>query len=114
MLVTTTYSYLKNITMKIYKQPPPVEVIRLCITRAGEKKEFLTVDDCTPEECEIELKKIISTSNKVTIFTKGQKTNIQIRRAIGAKNLESFSFTFYGLSAIETKELILSALNKEN
>ena len=35
----------------------PVDVIRIKITKQGERAEYMTLSECTPEECETTLRR---------------------------------------------------------
>lgn len=89
--------------MKIYKHVPR-PVIRLQIVKANHTTEYLTVSECTAQEALNELKELIRPY--ADIFPSGRKTTINIREAVGSKNGKGISFSFYGLTPNETKNII--------
>ena len=97
--------------MKLYTPPPPEPVIRLLIKKQGEVSRYLTLHQCTSEEAYNHIKKLIEAQN-LSVFPNGDKINIQIREAIGAKNGKATFLSFYGMSTKELEDLIVNSLKK--
>ena len=97
--------------MELYKPAEPVEIFRLTVRRQGEKNIHLSVHKTTAEKIKDELKNILAPH--VDPFAEGKKTGIDIRRAMGAENLEATSISFTGLSVQETFDIIMDYLNKK-
>jgi len=98
--------------MKIHEQIP-VYVIRIQISKVGDKRQYLTLSETTADEVEAMCKSIIE-SQKLSIFTQGHKTRIDIREGWGKKNGSSRSVSFKGLDTKITLNLIIAHLNKTN
>ncbi len=97
--------------MKIYEKSLSPNLYLINIKRQGEKTEHLTLYDCTQQECISELKRIISEANP-DLFYNGRTTTVEVREYYDRKNGKSMSFSFRGLSPIETKRIIMEALNQ--
>lgn len=89
--------------MKIYN-PQPNKVVRLTIVQQGDKTQTLTLCETDKEEVREWLKNILK--DKCEVFPNGIATTINIRDAVGAKNLQSISLRLYGLKPIEIIEFI--------
>ena len=96
--------------MKIYNPEPPI-LVRIQITRQLEQTYYLTLCETTRKEVINFCKKIIK-NQKLDPFIGGKKTALNIRDAIGGKNLKSETISFYGLSTEETYNLIYNHLTK--
>lgn len=94
--------------MKLYK-PIPDEVFRVAITKAGTKPERLTLSDTTLDDCFVILQQLVF--NEAHPFKEGLKTTVEVRRGIGKENLESRSFSFYGVEPKKVLELINNYLH---
>jgi hypothetical protein len=97
--------------MKLHK-PQPLEFTRLMITRQGDEPQYLNFVETNIDEMKVFLEELI-TKEKVSPFIGGKKTSINIRRAIGGDNKEAKSISFYGLTPLYVKELILKNFNNE-
>ena len=95
--------------MKIYN-PQPENLIRLMITKSGEKTEYLTLCECDAPWVLEWLKMLFKNTSP---FVSGKRTTIQIREAIGGKNGKSMSIAFFGLSPIDVKNRIVNELPKK-
>jgi hypothetical protein len=96
--------------MKIYNNEP-THVQRICIKRQGNSTQYLNIVDTNQDECFNFLLNLIKTQNLSPIIN-GNRTNIQVRDAIGSKNLIGKSFSFFGLDPIQVKELIIKNIEK--
>lgn len=92
--------------MKIYT-PEPNHLVRIQIRRAKEKTFYLTFYETTQEEVINFVKDTIK--SHASPFPVGTRTAIDIRKAIGSKNLKSKSISFYGLTTEATYKLIIKA-----
>lgn len=97
--------------MKIYKKKKDA-LIRIRITKKGELDQYLTLVDTNQQETFEYLCFIIENVKVPVTAFKGGMTNIQIREAIGGKNLKAISFSFKGLSTRDTYNLIVESINK--
>lgn len=98
--------------MKIYKQEPK-KFIRIMISRKGDDTTcYLTLIDCTANQVEDFLKKLIHAQG-LSPFQTGNVTSIGIREAVGAKNGTSKSLSFRGLSPKATYDLIVKSIEPE-
>jgi len=93
--------------MKIH-EPIPENVIRLMITKSGEKTEYLTLSDCTQTEAINWLKELFG---NLSPFVVHKRTTIQVREAIGGANGKCRSIAFFGLNPDQVKHYIIEDLN---
>lgn len=95
--------------MKEYKRAPSPHLVRLQIRRHKEKIYYLTLCETTKEEV-VQFCKDLINAQKLDVFNNRNRTRIDIRDSIGAKNLGSKTVSFYGLSGEETFDLICKKL----
>lgn len=95
--------------MEIY-DPKPEKLVRLQICKKGEKTEYLTLCKTTKEDVKKFISDILKEEKTPIVLNDDKKTSVNIREAIGAKNLKSISISFRGLSAKETLNLILKKM----
>ena len=98
--------------MKIYN-PEPEILVRIQICKSLDQTYYLTLCETTKEKVLSFCKEIIKKQN-LDPFIGGKKTSINVRDAIGAKNLKSETISFYGMSTEETYNLILKKLKNES
>ena len=97
--------------MKFHKHKPEY-IIRVIIRRQGEANQYISLCDTTPEEVEAEFKAILKPYLTDNPFASGKKTSIEIREAIGAKNMKSRSFSFHGLTVTEVHKILIDKIQK--
>lgn len=98
--------------MRIY-QPEPDDIIKVIIYKVGEGRQYLNLYDTTLEEVEAFIKKVIQDKN-LSVFEGGKKTQIQIRPYKGGQYLiGAKSVSFRGMSALETYNAIVEAIQKK-
>ena len=80
--------------MKIYK-PEPIDLVRVQISKSGEKTEYITFHETTQSQVMDNLKKTCEPF--AMKFPEGPKIRVDVREAKGGKNGKSKSFHFYGM-----------------
>ena len=101
--------------MKIYT--PEVKIlVRLQISRQGEKSKYLSFIDTTLENAQNEIMDLIKLKLKDDIdpFKIQKRTSLAFRDAVGKDNLKSSSKSFIGLSVEETYEEIINHFKKND
>lgn len=94
--------------MKIY-DPQPDLLVRIQIAKSLEKTYYLTLCETTRKDVINFCKELIK-KQRLDPFSKGPKTSINVRDAIGGKNLKSETISFHGLSTEKTYEIIYKKL----
>ena len=95
--------------MKVFNHG--IDTIQIQIRRGNEKVLYITFYETTLEETTIFLKRILPTSrNKNDLYV----TRLSIRERSKGTYGRYAGLTFYGLSCIKTKELILKEVEKLN
>lgn len=94
--------------MKIFRHEAR-KVLRLRITRSGDPTKYLTVIDGTKEDM-IKLCSALFVGEKT--YTKEKVTNIQIRNGHGQKNLESVSYSFYGMGTEDVFNTLIQEIGE--
>ena len=97
--------------MKLYIKTP-VPIIRVSIKKQGEKTEYINLCETTQVKVYKFIEELIKKEN-ISPFQKGYTTNIEIREALGGKNLKSISLSFKGLATLTTKMIILDELQND-
>jgi hypothetical protein len=95
--------------MKLYK-PEPIKYVRLQIVQQLSSTAYLTLIETNKEEVKKWLMEVLK--DKCLVFPKGKSTTINIRDALGGKNLKSTSLRLYGLSPAEIKTIIEENLTR--
>lgn len=91
--------------MKLYRSKPE-KLIRVNISRAGEKTRHLVFYDCNLSDCFNELLKYVEEN-----IDGESRTMLQCREWVNSNNGASMSFTFNGGPLEEIEELICSHYN---
>lgn len=95
--------------MKLYKPPPPPDLMRINIKKQGYKTEHIAVEQTTQQELIAWLKDLIAKQG-LSIFETGKITTVEVRESIAGKNGKSESFHFKGLDPSTVATLILRQL----
>lgn len=95
--------------LKIYN-PIPDEIIRVRVTSKGHPAESITLCGEPLDKATVTLFKLLNGSE----FTNPHEYSIvQVRRAVGGKNKEAFSFRAYGLTPKDIKSIINQRLEQD-
>jgi hypothetical protein len=93
--------------MKIFKKPDPTFFIRLQIRKQGEETQYISLIETDLIKTEIFLKELIKkNANTFDPFCTTKKVSIDMREALGTKNLKSKSISFFGFTTQKVYELI--------
>lgn len=96
--------------MRIFEQVV-INKVRLQIRKQGEPTEYLTLCETTIDEVYKAITALLE-SKPVSPLLNGRVTGIDIREEINSKNGKSKSLSFRGMSPLETKNLIINAINE--
>lgn len=99
--------------MRIYN-PEPTFYIRLTFKRKGDKQAYVAITDSTLEEVYKELTSCLMKATVPAFQTRGYKTSIELREAIGGQNGKYKALSFWGLSPEQTKTLVINHINSLN
>jgi hypothetical protein len=91
--------------MKIYN-PEPLKLIRVSISKANEKTQYINFKDTSHKEVIDNLIKLIDSFN-LSVLNKGDRVRLDIRECLGGKNGKSKSISFIGLTVSELHEKII-------
>lgn len=97
--------------MKLYKQPEPIEIVRLTFRKIGQQYEYLILEKEDLENVSKTLKHIILKNIRIDPFYSGKKVAIDIRQYKGKKAGKSISVSFKSeVSISELREIVLNNL----
>jgi hypothetical protein len=91
--------------MKIYN-PEPLKLIRVSISKANEKTQYINFKDTTHKEVIDNLSNYIDSFN-LSVLNKGDRIRLDTRECLGGKNGKSKSVSFIGLTVSQMHEKII-------
>lgn len=99
--------------MRIYKRPEHEKIMRIRISRHGEKTMRINLHECEQDEV-LQMVKSVILQQDIDPFSKGNKTNIEVREFVNGKNGLARSISFHGLSIEQVHKAIINHLNKQH